>query len=72
LAKHAEQVRRYFAALVAEHPDVPFQSAFEMRDALTHGYNKIDLGVVEVTISADLPPPGRQFEALARESQRTD
>jgi uncharacterized protein with HEPN domain len=60
-------IRRHFPAFVAQHPEVPFQSAYEMRNALTHGYHKIDLGVVWVTIREDLPALGKQFESLDAE-----
>ncbi|SAK47086.1 hypothetical protein AWB75_01019 [Caballeronia catudaia] len=58
-------IRRYFPTFAAQHPEVPFQSAYEMRNALTHGYHKIDLGILWVTIREDLPALGRQFESLA-------
>lgn len=50
-----------------QHPEVPFQSAYEMRNALSHGYHKIDLGIVWVTISEDLAALGEQFQLLAAE-----
>ncbi|WP_281261812.1 HepT-like ribonuclease domain-containing protein [Caballeronia novacaledonica] len=38
-----------------------------MRNALSHGYHKIDFGVVWVTVREDLPALGKQFESLAAE-----
>lgn len=37
------------------HPDVPWGFAYEMRNALAHGYFKVDLEIVWQTIRADLP-----------------
>lgn len=37
------------------HPELPLSGAYEMRNALAHGYFKIDLGVVWATIGNDLP-----------------
>jgi uncharacterized protein with HEPN domain len=39
----------------ARHPELPLSGAYEMRNALAHGYFKIDLGVVWTTIKNDLP-----------------
>ncbi|MDR5816394.1 DUF86 domain-containing protein [Caballeronia sp. LZ033] len=58
---------KYFPAFVTQHPEVPFQSAYEMRNALSHGYHKVDLGIVWVTARGDLPALGKQFELLATE-----
>lgn len=38
-----------------------------MRNALSHGYHKVDLGIVWVTAREDLPALGKQFELLATE-----
>jgi uncharacterized protein with HEPN domain len=40
---------------VAEHPEVPFSVAYEMRNALSHGYFQIDFEVVWKTLERDLP-----------------
>jgi uncharacterized protein with HEPN domain len=37
------------------HPEVPWGFAYEMRNALAHGYFKVDLEVVWKTIHNDLP-----------------
>ncbi|WP_255503585.1 HepT-like ribonuclease domain-containing protein [Caballeronia sp. EK] len=67
IGEGCRNIRRYFPAFVTQHPEVPFQSAYEMRNALTHGYHKIDFGVVWVTVREDLPALGKQFESLAVE-----
>jgi uncharacterized protein with HEPN domain len=70
IGEACRNIRRYFPAFVTQHPEVPFQSAYEMRNALTHGYHKIDFGVVWVTVREDLPALGKQFESLAVELKR--
>lgn len=52
-----DRVHRYVA-------DRPLNFAFEMRNALAHGYFKIDFGVVWTTIHADLPGLRSQVAAL--------
>jgi uncharacterized protein with HEPN domain len=39
----------------AAHPEVPWGIAYEMRNALAHGYFKVDHEIVWTTIHADLP-----------------
>jgi uncharacterized protein with HEPN domain len=36
-------------SFLQEHPDVPLLFAYEMRNALAHGYHKVDLEIVWVT-----------------------
>jgi uncharacterized protein with HEPN domain len=67
IGEACRNIRRNFPDFVSRHPDVPFQAAYEMRNALTHGYHKIDFGIVWMTISEDLPALGKQFELLAME-----
>ena len=40
---------------LAAHSDLPLAFAYDMRNVLTHGYYKVDLGVVWKTIERDLP-----------------
>ncbi len=37
------------------HPEIPLAFAYEMRNALAHGYFKVDLEIVWKTIEVDLP-----------------
>lgn len=37
------------------HPEIPLAFAYEMRNALAHGYFKVDLEIVWKTIELDLP-----------------
>jgi len=39
----------------SKHSDLPLAFAYDMRNVLTHGYYKVDLGVVWKTIEVDLP-----------------
>ena len=38
-----------------EHPEIPFGYAIGMRNALAHGYFKVDLEILWKTIHTDLP-----------------
>jgi len=47
-----------------KHNSVPWGFAYEMRNALAHGYFKVDLGIVWDTIQIDLPGFAEQVRAL--------
>ncbi len=46
------------------HPELPWGFAYEMRNALSHGYFKVDLDIVWATITSDLPGLKQQLELL--------
>jgi uncharacterized protein with HEPN domain len=49
----------------AQHATVPWGFAYEMRNALAHGYFHVDLAIVWQTIRNDLPALKQQVLALA-------
>ena len=51
----------------AAHPELPLASAYQMRNAVAHGYYKVDLEIVWRTIAADLPGLRAAVQAAARE-----
>lgn len=56
-----------FEDFAAQHPEVPWALAYEMRNALAHGYFRFDLRIVWKTIQQDLPPLKGQIERLLAE-----
>ena len=58
---------RYPSFAIA-HPEIPLASAYQMRNAVAHGYFEIDFEIVWTTIANDLPTLGHALEvALAAE-----
>ncbi len=49
------KVTKHHGALAAAHPEIPWNFAYEMRNALSHGFFKVDQQVVWQTICDDLP-----------------
>jgi uncharacterized protein with HEPN domain len=47
-------VKRY-PEFVSAHPELPLSSAYQMRNAMTHGYFRVDFEIVWKTICSDLP-----------------
>lgn len=65
----SRNVVRRFPDLAAQHGEIPFASAYEMRNALSHGYFAVDQGVVWTTIQSDLPLLRKRVLALLAELQ---
>lgn len=64
IGEASSNIIRHYPDFSAAHPDLPFGFAYEMRNALAHGYFKVDLAVVWRTIHADLPPLQERVDAL--------
>jgi uncharacterized protein with HEPN domain len=55
IGEASRNIDRNFPDFVAAHPELPIRSAYDMRNALSHGYFGVDLEVVWKTIQSDLP-----------------
>jgi uncharacterized protein with HEPN domain len=55
IGEASNNIRRHHPGFATRHPEVPLNFAYEMRNALAHGYFKVDFEVVWTTIHADLP-----------------
>ena len=64
IGEASNNIKKYHPDFAAQHPEVPLNFAYEMRNALAHGYFKIDFEVVWTTIHADLPGLRSQVAAL--------
>jgi uncharacterized protein with HEPN domain len=58
-----------FPDFAKAHPGLPLAFAYQMRNAVAHGYFQVDLGVVWKTITTDLPAYCRQIQAVRREGE---
>ncbi len=64
----SRNIERHYPDFAEAHPEVPLAFAYEMRNALAHGYFKVDLEIVWKTIQRDLPTLAEQVTALAIEA----
>jgi len=55
IGEACNNVAKHHANFAASQPEIPWNFAYEMRNALAHGYFKIDHGIVWRTIKTDLP-----------------
>jgi len=64
IGEACHNVDRYHPNFAAEYPEVPWSIAYEMRNALAHGYFLVDMEVVWRTIHNDLPGMAEQVQRL--------
>jgi uncharacterized protein with HEPN domain len=55
IGEATNSIQKHYPEFAAEHPELPLLSAYEMRNAVAHGYFKVDLAIVWNTICSDLP-----------------
>lgn len=55
IGEASNNIKKHYPEFTQAHPEVPFGFAYEMRNALSHGYFKVDLEIVWKTIHSDLP-----------------
>lgn len=55
IGEACNNVTKHHAAFAAEHPSIPWGFAYEMRNALAHGYFNVDYALVWQTVEHDLP-----------------
>lgn len=64
IGEASNNVVKHHPEFAAAHPEVPWRVAYEMRNALAHGYFTIDHAIVWQTIQNDLQPLRSQIEKL--------
>lgn len=66
IGEASRNIERHCPDFAAAHPDLPLLNAYEMRNALAHGYHRVDLEIVWKTIEKNLPVLKDQIEAIVR------
>lgn len=64
IGEACRNIARHHPEFAARHGDVPWEIAYEMRNALSHGYFKVDMNIVWNTITQDLPKLEQQVLPL--------
>lgn len=65
IGEASNNIKRHHPEFARQNPAVPLNFAYEMRNALAHGYFQIDLEIVWKTIHSDLPLLHEQIRSLA-------
>ena len=55
IGEASRNIQRHHPEFEAKHPEIPLALAYEMRNAIAHGYFKIDLEILWRTIHNNLP-----------------
>ena len=55
IGEASRNIEKHFPEFAAANSEIPFAFAYEMRNALAHGYFAVDLEIVWRTIQRDLP-----------------
>lgn len=64
IGEASRNIERNCPEVAAAHPDLPLINAYEMRNALAHGYFRVDLEILWKTIHNDLPALQQQISAI--------
>jgi len=64
IGEASRNIERYHKQFADEHDYLPLGFAYEMRNALAHGYFKVDMEIVWKTIHASLPELYAQIKHL--------
>ncbi|NOR80850.1 MAG: DUF86 domain-containing protein [Methyloprofundus sp.] len=67
IGEASRNIGRHYPDYVEQHVSVPFSIAYEMRNALAHGYFNVDLEVVWKAIERDLPELEVMIESLLKD-----
>ena len=51
----SNNIDKHYPDFVTAHPELPLAFAYQMRNAVAHGYFKVDFEIVWKTIQRDLP-----------------
>lgn len=63
IGEASNNIDKHYSDFAKSHPELPLVFAYEMRNAVAHGYFKVDLEIVWKTIQNDLP--GLEQETMA-------
>lgn len=69
IGEACRNIQRHHPAFATQHPEVPLAFAYEMRNALAHGYFQVDDQILWNTIQQDLPGLARQIADLAEQAR---
>jgi len=62
IGEASHNIETHYPEFAAAHPELPLAVAYQMRNAVAHGYFQVDLEIVWKTIRCDLPGLYRQVQ----------
>lgn len=67
IGEASNNIGKHYPDFVAEHPELPLAFAYQMRNAVAHGYFKVDCEIVWKTIQRELPSLYFQIQKAMRD-----
>ncbi|SDY52008.1 HepT-like ribonuclease domain-containing protein [Nitrosomonas halophila] len=64
IGEASNNIEKHYPEFAAAHPELPLAFAYQMRNAVAHGYFKVDLEIVWKTIHGDLPELYQQVQQV--------
>ena len=64
IGEASNNIEKRFPEFVAAHPELPLASAYQMRNAVSHGYFQVDFEILWKTIQRDLPSLHTKVEEI--------
>jgi uncharacterized protein with HEPN domain len=55
IGEASNNIEKHCPVFAASHPELPLSFAYQMRNAIAHGYFKVDFEIVWKTVRTDLP-----------------
>ena len=68
IGEASKNIEKHYPDFARAHPELPLAFAYQMRNAVAHGYFKVDYELVWRTIETDLPNLYEHMKAAARSS----
>jgi len=65
IGEASNNIEKCYPEFVKAHPELPLTSAYQMRNAMSHGYFKVDFEIVWKTICNDLPDLYKRVKAAS-------
>ena len=69
IGEASHNIQSHYPDFAVEHPELPLAFAYQMRNAVAHGYFKVDYEIVWKTIQSDLPVLYMDVQRLASEME---
>lgn len=63
IGEASNNIEKHYPEFAAAHPELPLAFAYQMRNAVAHGYFKVDFEIVWRTIHSNLPELCQQVKA---------
>jgi uncharacterized protein with HEPN domain len=67
IGEAARNIEKHHPEFASEHPDVPWEDMYWMRNRVSHGYFSVDLEVIWNTIQRDIPELEQQAKDVLQQ-----